>query len=244
MRPSNPILLVHGFQYDPDAEGRDNPHNHTFPRWEEMLGDVPTVRHAWFSVPLTRRNVWRSWRHGRWNRYRWAWDLAHDEALRVANRLRGFAEPADIVCHSLGSRVVVEALSLGAPAARVLFLNGAEYLDAAARVARRRSEIGFFSVSVATDDVLNKLGRFAPGFGGEFVGNTPLGLLASLNWTDLPLDDANFQGTMRELYGWDLAGDNPESVGDHWYSFEHEENWPLYRAILDRSWPTLGGDDA
>jgi len=209
-----------------------------------MLGDVPTVRHAWFSVPLTRRNVWRSWRHGRWNRYRWAWDLAHDEALRVANRLRGFAEPADIVCHSLGSRVVVEALSLGAPAARVLFLNGAEYLDAAARVARRRSEIGFFSVSVATDDVLNKLGRFAPGFGGEFVGNTPLGLLASLNWTDLPLDDANFQGTMRELYGWDLAGDNPESVGDHWYSFEHEENWPLYRAILDRSWPTLGGDDA
>lgn len=238
MVPSNEVLLVHGFQYDPDAEGRDNPHNYTFPRWEEMLGEVPTVRHAWFSVPLTRINIWRAWRHGRWNRYRWAWDLAHDEASKVANILRSFAEPPDIVCHSLGSRVVVEALSLGASAARVLFLNGAEYLDAAARVARRRSKIEFFSVCVETDDVLNKMGRFAPGFGGEFVGNTPLGILAPPNWTDLPLDDENFRETMRELYDWNLAGDNPESVGDHWYSFEHEDNWPLYRAILDRSWPT------
>ena len=244
MRPFKPVLLVHGFQYDPAAEGRDNPHNHTFPRWGEMLGHLPTVRHAWFSVPLTRRNIWQAWRHGRWNRYRWAWDLAHDEAVKVADRLSDFAEPPDIICHSLGSRVVVEALSLGAPAARVLFLNGAEYLETAARVARRRSEIEFFSVVVPSDDVLRIPGRFAPGFGGEFVGNTPLGALAPANWTDLPLDDPNFQGAMKELYGWDLAGDNPDQMGDHWYSFEHEDNWPLYLAIFDRTWPTRGGDNA
>ena len=191
-------LLVHGFQYDPDSEGRDNPHNHTFPRWEEMLGAVPTFRHAWFSVPLTPKNVWRSWRHGRWNRYRWAWDLARDEALKVANRLRSFPEPADVVCHSLGSRVVLSALALGAPAARVLLLNGAEYLNRGGEVARMRSDVEFFSVCVDADDVLDKLGRFAPGFGGSFVGNSPLGLLAPANWTDLPLDDANFQDTMKK----------------------------------------------
>ncbi len=201
---------------------------------------MPTARHAWFSVPLTTGNVIRAWTHGYWGVYRWAWALARDEAIKVANQLYSLPETPDIVCHSLGSRVVLSALALGAPAGRVLLLNGAEYLSRGEEVARMRPDVEIYSVCVREDDVLNKLGRAAPGWGGRFVGNTPLGLLAPANWTDLPLDDANFWGMMRELYGWDLTGDNPESVGDHWYSFENEKNWPLYRSILDRSWSTEG----
>ncbi len=234
------MLFVHGFQYDPESQGRDNADNYTYPRWREMLGIEAAHHHSWFSVPLTFTNIFRAWLHGRWNRYRWAWDLAHDEAFKLANVLNGLPEPPDIVCHSLGSRVVLGALALGAPAARVLILNGAEYADTAASVAHRRRGVEFFSVIVREDDVLNKLGRAAPGWGARFVGNTPLGLLAPANWSDLPLDDPNFRGAMKTLYGWDVAGDNPESVGDHWHSFENENNWPLYRAIFARSWPKEG----
>lgn len=234
---TRPIMFVHGFQYDSSQRSRDNPDSHTYPRWEQMLGISGAQRHAWFSVPLSFKNVFRSWLHGRWNRYRWAWDLAEAESFKVATALRRQPAPVDVVCHSLGSRVVLLALELGAPAARVLILNGAEYAITAARVANKRDEIEFFSACVKTDDVLNKLGRFAPGWGGKFVGNGPLGASAPPNWTDLPLDDDDFRRRMKTVYDWDLAGDNPDESGDHWFSFEHEGNWPLYRAIMGRTWP-------
>ena len=234
------VLLVHGFNHNPKSQGRDNAENYTYPRWLEMLGIEEANYYSWFSVPLTLVNIVRAVLHGRWNRYRWAWDLAHEEGLKLANILRAFPEPADIVCHSLGSRVVLRALELGAPAGRVLILNGAEYANTAAMVAQWRRRVEFFAVIVKEDDVLNKLGRAAPGWGARFVGNTPLGLRAPPNWTDLPLDDPNFQGVMKTLYGWEVAGDNPESIGDHHYSFENENNWPLYRAIFARSWPKEG----
>lgn len=97
---------------------------------------------------------------------------------------------------------------------------------------------------VPSDGVLRIPGRFAPGFGGDFVGNTPLGALAPANWTDLPLDDELFKIKLFGSHGWRVAGDNPDQIGDHWYSFENENNWPLYRGIRDRTWPTRGGDDA
>ncbi len=230
-------VLVHGFQYDPRAKGEDNPNTNTFPRWDEMLGVTGAERHSWFSVPMTWKNFILAPLNGYWNRYTWAWALALEEASRVAMRLGNSAEKPDIICHSLGTRVVLAALEQDAPAGRVLLLNGAEYLDKAANVARNRPDVEFFSVIVGTDDVLNSLGRFAPGFGGRFVGNTPLGLGAPPNWTDLPLDNVIFRGLMQQLYGWDIQGDNPDQIGDHWYSFEYEGNWPLYRAIFAREWP-------
>ena len=231
-------LFVHGFQYDPKSTGRDNPHVHTFPRWRKMLPEGEVLYHSWFSVPLTKANVWRAWRYGhRWNRYRWAWDLAEAEGAVLARRRMSMSSPPNIVCHSLGSRVVLKALEMGMPASRVLLLNGAEYQVQGLRIARMRKDVEFFATVVPEDDVLNKLGRFAPGWGGNFVGNTPH-LGRGSNWTDLPLDDEIFQIKLLGSHGWRVAGDNPDQAGDHWYSFEHEDNWPLYRAILDRSWPT------
>ena len=235
-----PVLLVHGFQYDPQATDRSNPYEHTFPRWREMLrlsDESDVVYHAWFSVPLTPINIWRAWRHGRWNRYRWAWDLAKAEGVALAMTLPALgSKPVDIVCHSLGSRVVLKALELGAPAGRVLILNGAEYQAQGLRVAQMRRDVEFFATVVPEDDVLNKLGRFAPGWGGDFVGNT-LQIRPPPNWTDLPLDGKSFKTQLLEINGWRVAGDNPNQSGDHWYSFENEDNWPLYRAILAREWP-------
>lgn len=234
------LVFVHGFGDDPKSDVAEiNPNRYLFPRWERMLDREPhqSCWHSWYSVPRTPQGIWRAWRQGHWNRYEYAWDLAQVQARILAKDLRRTEQPPDILCHSLGSRVVLGALALGAPASRVIILNGAEYLSAAAAVAQARPDVEFFSVCVKEDDVLNILGRFAPGVGTRFVGNTVLGLKASSNWTDLPLDDINFRGLMKTLYGWELAGDNPDSAADHHYSYLNPDNWPLYRAILARSWP-------
>ena len=221
-----PVLMVHGFQYDPKATTRDNPFNYTFPLWEKMIGR-PGYPHAWFSVPLNAHNIWRAWRAGRWNRYRYAWDLAGDEAISINPPAR-----CDVVCHSLGTRVVLTALLTRRLAVRrVLLLNGAEYASRGLAVARKRADIEFFNIVVPRDRVLNTLGRFAPGFGGAFVGNAGVND-APANWRDIRLDDPDVLtwGLKRR---WLLAGTDPRDVGNHWHSFEHRGNWPLYRAILD-----------
>jgi len=224
-----PVFMVHGFNYDPQATTRDNPYNYTFPLWEKMIGR-PGYPHAWFSVPLNARNIWRAWRAGRWNRYRYAWDLAGDEAIGINPPDR-----CDVVCHSLGTRVVLTALLTRAlPVRRVLLLNGAEYASRGLAVARKRPDVEFFNIVVPGDDVLNTLARFAPGFGGAFVGNAGVED-APANWRDIRLDDPLVRAWGRTRR-WSLAGDKPHQVSDHWYSFEHRGNWPLYRAIL-------GGDD-
>ena len=226
-----PVFMVHGFNYDPQATTRDNPFNYTFPLWEKMIGRPARYPHAWFSVPLTARNIWRAWRAGRWNRYRYAWDLAGDEAININP-----PDPCDMVCHSLGTRVVLTALLTRAlPVRRVLLLNGAEYASRGLAVARRRPDIEFFNIVVPGDDVLNTLGRFAPGFGGAFVGNAGV-KDAPANWRDIRLDNPRVKAwAFNRGYtpvGHNLAGDSPRKVGDHWFTFENRGNWPLYRAIL------------
>ncbi|KKK65656.1 hypothetical protein LCGC14_2971930, partial [marine sediment metagenome] len=67
----NPIIMVHGYRYDPRAANRDNPHRSTFPTWRgQLLEGRETVGFGWYSVPKGIGGVLRAWWHGRYNTYR------------------------------------------------------------------------------------------------------------------------------------------------------------------------------
>ncbi len=233
---NNPIIFVHGFKYDNRTFGPDHPEYHTYPRWREMLPDREVIPFKWFSNP----SLTDAWKKGYWNHYRYAWALAKcagDRLVGVAMAPRG---PVDIVCHSLGSRVVMTALSQRSTIphalmniSKVLVLNGAEYSHTGRAVALACPGIKFYNIIVPEDDVLNDLARFAPGQHHRFLG-THGGGEDLPNWQDLHIDDdespTHAWAEARELPA--PAGDNPCRRSDHWYSFENEDNWPLYRAVF------------
>lgn len=235
-----PLIFVHGFRYDPrphglvclGAYGPHHPEHDTYPTWRKMLSRAADITpFMWFSKP----SIWSAWRHKRWNRYRYAWDLATAASDRLW-RVLAAGEGADIVCHSLGSRVTLQALGMCPVAAhRVLILNGAEYSRAGELTAQACPDTCFYNVVVPEDDVLNKLARFAPGPGRAFLGNH--GPAPAHNWQNLYLDGLCATASWTKEKGLPRpAGDNPESMGDHLYSFENENNWPLYRAIFSGEW--------
>ncbi len=236
---ARPLVFVHGFRYDPKKlylrgrPGPDHPEYHTYPKWRAMLSRDENINpFVWFSNP----GIWDAWRHRRWNRYRYAWDLAATAADQLWRHLLTQGEGSDIVCHSLGSRVTMLALAVCPVAAhRVLILNGAEYSRTGKLTAQACPKTRFYNVVVRQDDVLNKLARFAPGWGDDFLGNH--GPPSAHNWQNFALDRSPLLRRWTEEHGLPpLAGDNPESMGDHLYSFENEANWPLYRAIFSGEW--------
>lgn len=230
------LIFVHGFNYDSRTFGPDHPEYHTYPRWRAMLPDREHVPFKWFSHP----SLFDAWRHRRWNQYRRAWDLAEEARGLLVGTIMACRGPVDIVCHSLGSRVTLLALRVlwqgPKNISKVLILNGAEYSHTGEAIANFCPGVKFYNIVVPEDDVLNVAARGAPGFQSRFLGSH--GISSSPpNWQDIPLS----QGSLS--WAWATArnqptpeGDNPHNVGDHWYTFENETNWPLYRAILSGEW--------
>jgi hypothetical protein len=250
-REANPIVMVHGFEHDPASTGRDNPHVELYPKWRGTIlpPGRPGFGFGWYSLPAGLswpRSIWEAWRHGRALTYRRAWDLAWDAGNVLATTLARLGGPVDLIAHSLGTRVALRAIRAdpALPIRRVLLLNGAEYAETAfATAANAGRHLRFYNVVVPADDVLGKLGRAAPGFGGGFIGRVGLGGRSSPegngapdNWCDLELDRPAFRA-WAAAQGWHhVAGDNPNGIGDHWHSYENPGNWPLYKKIL------AGGD--
>lgn len=230
----NRMIFVHGFNYDPRTFGPDHPENHLYPRWRQMLrGGWDTIGFTWFSNP----GLWDAWGHGYLGRYKYAWSLAKQASERLASIIVASQGGVDVVCHSLGSRVTMAALAKVANVSRVLILNGAEYSTAGEAVARACPGVKFYNVVVPDDDVLGTAARFAPGHDYKFLGSHGL-VSAPPNWQDLRLDDEGSLARARaEALGLPSpAGDNPHQVGDHWYSYENEDNWPIYRTIFSGDW--------
>lgn len=231
-----PLIAVHGFQFDPKSRRADNPHARLFPLWEQLFEGRTLIRWGWYSVPQSWKTVLGAWARGYRNRYTWAWELAEHEAAALAVQLAGAAGQVDVVCHSLGSRVVVEALRrfrAQSNVRRVLILNGAEYSASGRQVAELHPDTLFFNAVTSADDVLNKLGRFAPGIGGDFLGNAGMPPDALLpNWYDIRLDRPEWRAWADTTGGWKVEGDNPRSIGDHWHTYEHGPNWGLWRWLM------------
>ena len=225
-----PIILIHGYMYDPYATNTHNPHATLYKAWREQLGGFHVINHGWFSVPPTMSNLFKAWSKGHYNRYRWAWHLAKDEVDNLVNAISDIGE-CNIIAHSLGTRVALQAIKKKANINTALFLNGAEYSSTARNIALR-SSTQFHNMWVHEDDVLAKAGRFAPPFfkDDKFIGQAGLQIKLN-NWKDYQLDNKELQAWGKDN-GYNLLGDNPNSIGDHRYSYTWLPNWELYRDIL------------
>ena len=241
----NPVIMVHGFRYDPRSQSTDNPHWHgylgesgSFVRWRrDLIPDHLGFGFGWYSVPGGFGSVLRAWAHGRYNTYRWAYGLANDAGQALARVILAVGGPCDVLCHSLGSRVVLRALQTGSalPIRNILFMNGAELSDVAYSTVLVNPHIRFINLVVDEDDVLSKLGSvFAPkgGLYTSVIGRAGLDGKVLNNWIDVVLDDPDVQ-IWGAKHGWALRGDNPNSIGDHWFTYKHKGNHGLIRAALD-----------
>lgn len=227
-----PIILIHGYLYNPSATNKDNPHATLFKKWREQLEGFSVINYGWFSVPPTFNNLFKAWSKGYYTRYRWAWNLAKHEADSLIHTINNLGE-CNIIAHSLGTRVALQAIKKKANIRTAIFLSGAEYSSTASIIAEN-SSTQFHNMWTHEDDVLSKLGRGAPPLFGDnkFIGQTGLGIKLD-NWKDYQLDSEELHAWGREN-GYDLRGDNPDSIGDHRYSHTWLPNWELYRDILTK----------
>ncbi len=227
-----PVILIHGYRYDPKASNTDNPHTTLFKAWREELGGFSVTDHGWFSVPSTFPNLFRAWSKGHASKYEWAWKLAKDEADNLVDVINSIGQ-CNIIAHSLGTRVALQAIKKKANIKTAILLNGAEY-SITARIIAGNSRVQFHNMFVHEDDVLTHGGKFAPApalfKGYSFIGQAGLQIKLK-NWTDYQLDSEKLQAWGRNK-GYDLRGDNPDSIGDHRYSHTWLPNWKLYRDIL------------
>jgi hypothetical protein len=263
-RPS--VILINGFNFNPSLDNDDNPHRGLFTkRWLPHLMHLPHIARGnadllgfgWFSAELKISSWVRAWLNGRYNPYRWGWDLAKkaagvlslvigwDPGLDDPRHLQPQLPPVDIIAHSLGVRVALAALRQVQPhrIRRVLLLNGAEYSQTA-RVVAAYSQAEVLNVVVQDDDVLALLGRaFAPEhFIAKVVGRDGI-IGPPRHWADVTLDDPQVQARAASA-GWpDLEGNCPNQRSDHWYSYEHAPNWALFKSFLsgERSAATIAG---
>ncbi len=239
---SNTVIMVHGFRYDPKSDGENNPHLSTFKHWQKnVVGDPSAFGFGWWSCPggwMLPNSLRKAISEGRWNTYRYAWDLAEEAGRELAKIIVQSSGPVTLLCHSLGSRVVLSAIDsdLTLPISRVVLMNGAELRKTALVIVRKRPHIRFFNLVVEEDDVLKKFGAlFSPGdFYSPCIGQSGLGIDAPKNWTDLNMDSPSLK-TWAKSQGWsDVEGDNPNGYFDHWWTHKHEGNWPLIHALLVR----------
>jgi hypothetical protein len=186
-----------------------------------------------------------------------AWSLAH-----VLQRLA--AQPAlaghrlDILCHSLGTRVVIRALALCAKEdvrenfiarlGRVVLLGGSEYVVEAQLMYKRlldaslvgegRAHAGphFYNIGCRENDVLDKLGEnFGPRTFGNHnvIGHNGLGSLQSAShWIDLQIDSHALRTWFAQRDTLDISGDQPGNIWDHWYYYTHSGNMRFLNQLL------------
>ncbi|MHA2069527.1 MAG: hypothetical protein ACXABY_34625 [Candidatus Thorarchaeota archaeon] len=170
-------FAIHGFSYDPDSGASDNnPNNNFFPHMQARLPNLTVYGMEYYSVPPGVKGVLKSWWHGRWNRYRYAWDLAEEQAKEVASCITAASTvraPIQFIVHSLGSKVLFDAIDIAFgpnrrnPIKRVIIFNGADHREHVEEVMARHamllSTTQFLNVFTRTDKVLSALGgHFAP----------------------------------------------------------------------------------
>lgn len=234
--------LTHGFDHRPgDPKNDPAREGGVFPLWRSRLPDYALREFPWDSG-LLFRDVFKAW----WNRhlstYSWAYnDLAVAAAKRLVADAERQQEPLDIIAHSLGSRVVLLALNVRPRLfRRVVFFNAAETVSQAAPIIAKNKGVRFLNLCVRSDDVLDKCaGWFSPRWIGKerILGQDGLpGLFKDPDLSrrvyQIFLDDPDTQELYRIKEGWDIQGDNPKSIGDHWFSYIHEDNWHLPRRFL------------
>lgn len=214
------IIGVCGFNFDP-ASKTDNPAQ-LYADWSTML-DRPVDGFAWYSSVPTPGGILRAWANGYLDRYRYAYQmLAPRAAHDLADKIAGTKGQVTIVCHSLGSRVTLRALTMVEPAKvdRILILDGAE-LQLSAGIAIDEAETRgalpqILNICVRHDRVLRDLGSWASLNLGTCIGYGGFKEPRPKEWRDLFLDDDATRRRAVEAYEWGFdAVDERDPLG-HW----------------------------
>jgi pimeloyl-ACP methyl ester carboxylesterase len=234
------IIGVHGFNFDPD-DAHNDPWK-LYHDWSVML--LETVQgFAWYSSTPTVKGVVKAWLHGYADRYAYAYKkLALDAAEQLAQQILAQRFPVRLICHSLGSRVVLQALTKlpAGKVERIIILDGAELQGEAAAALTAAAKIGplpkILNICVRHDRVLKDLGSWASGECGECIGLDGLGAAGKPfrdRWLDVFLDDAKTQAfALQKPREWGLNAVDPLDLGGHWESYTIQTNWPLYRNFM------------
>jgi pimeloyl-ACP methyl ester carboxylesterase len=234
--------MVHGYNHDPnDPDFTASRAGGEFDIWPRMLVRQGCDPLHWYSGRQGLRGRLRALSAGYFrNTYAFSYEIL---AVRAARHLAEHAfhivttrrgKPY-VICHSLGSRVVLLAMKQYPNLfSKVLFLNGAESSDVAEPIIGLNDKTKILNICVKTDDVLSVMGAvFEPRFGYHpCMGQHGLKECGK-NVKQLFLDDPQTQKNIFEANGWTIAGDNPKSIGDHFYSYTFEGNWPLYQRFFD-----------
>lgn len=246
MTQHRPLIAAHGFQYDPKDKGGANSPAAFFAEMEGICGR-PVEGFSWYSVPFQFKptrpftsgfqalRAWTgSWLHGQAHPYRYAWALSLKASEQLARTIEAYQGPVDIVAHSLGVRVALNALTLlpGGKVRRVVLFNGAE-LAVNAETLAGRTDAQILNLVVTCDRVLRWLGATCNGQGNSAcVGSVGL-QRRPLNWRDLVLDDLKVQARARHNRGWPIRANNPADLFDHAESYKFAGNADMVRAWLD-----------
>lgn len=254
------------FHFKPGDELEEIRHHTT--SWPRQLGFRRTdkgkngvaIAFGWYSQPGFASSLLSHHQ----NYYARAYDLGRQASwsllrtLQALSQLKNFeSQPVDIFCHSLGSVVVIGALSIAAEnklpllkrIGRVILLGGSEYTDDARKMytslmreAKRRAwepEEGpqFYNIVSRENAVLDV---FAENFGprGLFSSNSQVighnGLESrklTERWIDLQIDGDPLMVWLAE-HNLHISGDNPEEWWDHWYYYTHGGNMQFFKFIL------------
>lgn len=229
------LAMIHGYNHDPSV------HEHSpfrpggnFDIWKDMLPDHEYHPLPWYSA-IQRRDLFKAWKHGCWNTYFYSYKkLAPRAAVDGLLKFQHF-EGEHLIAHSLGTRVALQIVErLPNAFSKVLLLNGAERCDVAIEIIRRNPQVEFLNIAVGTDDIVGRLGAWMePSFGKHgCIGSGIPGWMDTTNVDEFRLDDPWEQQWCEDHFDWDIRGDNPDTIGDHSFSFLHEGNWPLYRRFF------------
>ncbi|MFN9357590.1 MAG: hypothetical protein ACK6A4_12355 [Alphaproteobacteria bacterium] len=222
-------------------------------------GDGLAVAFGWYSQPGFAASLMERFQNFYARAYDYAQDTAWPLVVTLkslADRLDD-SRQIDIFCHSLGSSVVVRALALAAKygpedllsrLGRVVILGGSEYTGEAnimySRVMTLASSGGwtadmgptFYNIVSRENDVLDKL---AENFGpksffsdSQVIGHN--GLQARKNadrWIDIQIDAGKVRQWGRSR-SYDIVGDEPGTIWDHWYYYTWPGNMHFYSDLL------------
>lgn len=165
--------------------------------------------------------------------------------------------PIDIVCHSLGSALVMRALSrmakYGLPVlsriGRVIVMGGSELraeanftygrIVAAAKREGWKADTGpvIYNLGSRENSVLDIMAEnFTPtnfGQSSQVIGHNGLGgNPGQERWIDLQIDSEALKVWLGKNRGVDILGDDPGSILDHWIYYTHRGNLRAMASIL------------